>query len=339
MITLPRIAVAFLSLAFCLPLAAQPKKILVTGASGDELREMQSVAPSARIVGVESDDLLREVADADALVGTVSAELVRAGSKLKWVQIRSAGVERYLHLAPPDLRDSDIVLTNGRIIQGPEIADHAFALLLANTRGLTRFWPNQQQAAWKREPGGLVELRGKTAVVVGVGGIGTQIAVRAHAFGMRVIGVDPKDIPYQPYLATVVRPDRLDEVLPEADVLFIAAPHTPESHQMIGPQQFDLLPRGAYFIAVSRGKTYDMDALVKALDSQRLAGAGVDVTDPEPLPEDHPLWKFANVVITPHIAGASDEIGRRRLDLIKENIRRFVNGEPLLNVVDKQRGY
>jgi phosphoglycerate dehydrogenase-like enzyme len=137
----------------------------------------------------------------------------------------------------------------------------------------------------------------------------------------------------------VVDPERLDEVLPEAHVLFIAAPHTPASDKMIGPSQFDLLPKGAYFVAVSRGKVYDMDALVKSLDSRRLAGAGVDVTDPEPLPSAHPLWKFPNVIITPHIAGGSDGVDLRRLDLYKENIRRFVDGEPLLNVVDKRKGY
>ncbi len=320
---------------------AQPKKILYFGASPEAAAELQAAVPAdkARIVRVEQNDLMREIGDADAIIGTISPELVRAGKKLRWVQVGSAGVERYLHLSEPDLRDSDIVLTNAKIIQGPEIADHAFALLLALTRGLTHYIPAKQQEKWERSRAGLIELRDKTAVVVGVGGIGTQIAVRAKAFGMTVIGVDPKDIPMMPSVDRFVKPDRIDEVLPQADVVFMAAPHTPESNRMIGSRQFELMKPGSYFIAVSRGKTYDMDALVKALDSRKLAGAGVDVTDPEPLPAGHPLWKFPNVVITAHVAGGSDRIGRRRMELFKENVRRFVNGEPLLNVVDKQKGY
>jgi phosphoglycerate dehydrogenase-like enzyme len=156
---------------------------------------------------------------------------------------------------------------------------------------------------------------------------------------MDVIGVDPEDIPYAPFLKRVVKPDQLDEVLPQADVVFISAPHTPQSHKMIGAKQFDLIKPGAYFIAVSRGALYDMDALVHALDSRRLAGAGVDVTDPEPLPKGHPLWKFENAIITPHIAGRSDKDRARIQALVRENILRFAEGKTLLNVVDKQKGY
>jgi len=330
---------ACLALWALAPLAAQPKKILVTGLAPDQVAELQAAAPGARIVAAAPERLLDEIPDADAIIGTISPELVRAGKRLKWVQIGSAGVERYLHLSTPELRDSDIVLTNCKIIQGPEIADHAFALLLALTRGVNRYLDAQKQEDWARSRFPLIELRDKTAVIVGVGGIGMQIAVRAKACGMKVIGVDPEDIPYAPHLDELVRPDRLDRVLPRADVLFISAPHTPASHRMIGPQQFELLKKGAYFIAVSRGQLYDGEALVKALDSQRLAGAGLDVTNPEPLPKGHPLWKFPNVVITPHVAGGSDGVGRRRLELYKENIRRFLAGEPLLNVVDKQKGY
>jgi phosphoglycerate dehydrogenase-like enzyme len=175
--------------------------------------------------------------------------------------------------------------------------------------------------------------------VIGVGGIGTQIAVRANAFGMDVIGVDPEDVPYAPFLKKVVRPDQLDEVLPQADVVFVSAPHTPASHKMVGPKQFEMMKQNSYFIAVSRGGLYDMGGLVKALDSKRLAGAGVDVTDPEPLPAGHALWKFENAIITPHIAGRSDKDRARMVGTIKENIRRFAEGQPLLNVVDKRKGY
>jgi len=176
-------------------------------------------------------------------------------------------------------------------------------------------------------------------VVIGVGGIGSQIAQRAHSFGMKVIGVDPKDVAPGMTVSKIVTPDHLDEVLPLADVVFVSAPLTPQSRHMMGPKQFELLKKDTYFIAVSRGGLYDTPALVKALDSKRLAGAGLDVTDPEPLPKGHALWNFQNVVITPHIAGQSPGSFERRLGVIKENLGRFTRGERMVNIVDKQRGF
>jgi len=154
-----------------------------------------------------------------------------------------------------------------------------------------------------------------------------------------VIGVDPKDVPLNYFVSRVVPPDRLEAELPEADVVFMAAPLTSQSQGMMGSRQFGLMKKGSYFIAVSRGRTYDSDALLQALKAGRLAGAGLDVTNPEPLPKGHPLWKLENVIITPHIAGQSDGVEARRMALIVENVTRFVRGEPLLNVVDKKKGY
>jgi len=332
----------FLSLvAFANPMAeAQAKKILLSNPDPEMLKELQSVTPSARVVPVTQQTIMQEIGDADAMIGEITPEQVRAGKKLRWVQTMSAGVERLLHRTETtDLRDSQIVLTNNQIVQGPEIADHAMAMLLTLSRGIHTFLAQKQQELWQPRPYAGIELNGRTAVVIGVGGIGTQIAFRAWAHGMDVIGVDPEDIPYMPILKKVVKPDQLDTVLPVADVVFVSAPHTLLSHKMMGPKQFDLLKKGAYFIAVSRGGLYDLDAVVRGLETKQLAGVGVDVTDPEPLPKGHPLWKCANAVITPHIAGRSDRDQARMVGTIKENIRRFVEGKPLVNVVDKQKGY
>ena len=269
-------------------------------------------------------------------MGTFSEEIFRAGKKLKWVHTYSAGVDPYRY---PDFLKSDITLTNSKIVQGPEIADHAFALLLALTRGLTGAIANRTKEEWGRGGYKAIELRGKTAVIIGLGGIGTQIAERAHAFGMKVIGVDPKEIPLTTYVSQVVPPDRLDTVVPLADVVFTAVPHTPESEGMMGERQFQSMKKDSYFIAVSRGKIYSQPALIKALDERRLAGAGLDVTVPEPLPKGNALWKFENVIITPHVATVSDGILARRQQLVRDNVERFVKGEPLRNVVGKVRGY
>lgn len=321
--------------------SAQTRKILLESEDQPLLKQLQSASPRAVIVPVTEKNVMQEIGDADAFIGNIKPAQVRAGKKLQWVQVMSAGVERVLHLSGGnDLRDSRIVLTNNQIVQGPEIADHAMAMLLMLTRHLHTFYGNQRQELWQPPrpfPG--IELNGRTALILGVGGIGTQIAFRAWAHGMNVIGVDPEDIPYMPVISKVVKPDRLDEVLPEADVVFVAAPHTEMSHKMMGPRQFELMKKNGYFVAVSRGGLYDMNGLVKVLETKHLAGAGVDVTDPEPLPKGHPLWKFANVIITPHIAGRSDKDRARMVDTIKENIRRFVEGRPLVNVVDKQKGY
>lgn len=304
-----------------------------------EYSAIKKAAPNVNLVMPEPDKLNAEIVDADAVVGTITREQVLIAKKLKWVQVNAAGVENFVSI--PELRNSPIALTNMKIVQGIEIADHAFALLLGLTRRIdvavanraTETWPNL--ATYGRP----LELYGKTAVIIGVGGIGTQIAVRAKAFGMTVIGVDPNDIPYVPYLDRAVPPDRLDDVLPEADVVFISAPHTPATDKMISAPQFAKMKQGVLFIAVSRGKIYDNLALAEALKSGHVAGAGLDVTETEPLPKGHPLWTSGRAIITPHIAGRSDGDAARYHEVQLENVIRFGRGERLRNVVDKEKGY
>jgi phosphoglycerate dehydrogenase-like enzyme len=337
-------------------LFAQSKKIVVVGLSASDLQELQKANPGARIVpglppeqaGVtpvtpdaptadaQRKELLSQVADADAFIGGPTAEVIRAGKKLKWVQVLSAGVETYRY---PELMESDILLTNGKKIASPCIADHAFAMLLGLTRKMTHFISVRPKEEWVREDYALLELKDKTAVVIGVGGIGSNVARRAWAFDMKVIGVDIQQMNPTPFVERFVYPDRLNEVLPQADVVFMCVPDTPKSQGMMGPEQFKLMKKGSFFIAVSRGKTYSLNGLVEGLDSKRLAGAGVDVTDPEPLPKGHPLWKFENVIITPHIATQCDGEIPRRMAMLKENIARFVKGEQLINLVNKQEGF
>ena len=339
-------------------LCAQSKKVVVMGQPESLVADLRSVKPSnvnivhitdpdsdADVVAIVADSpedmarqkaLLKEVSDADAIIGAPSPEVVNAAKKLKWLQITSAGVEPYLI---PEIVNSDIVMTNAKTLSAPAIADHGFGMLLALTRKLNHFIAVRPQEEWERKNFELQELEGKTAVVIGTGGIGSNVGRRAKAFGMTVIGVDPKEFPTRQSFDRMVYPDRLDQVIPEADVVFLCVPHTKESEKMYGPSQFERMKRGSYFIALSRGKIYDLPALVKALDSRHLAGAGVDVTDPEPLPKGHALWKFDNVVITPHIATQGEGGTPRRIELYKDNIVRFGAGEQLRNVVDKQKGY
>ena len=185
----------------------------------------------------------------------------------------------------------------------------------------------------------MIELRHKTMLIIGLGGIGSQVAQRAAAFGMRVLGVDPKDIPLSRDVEEVVVPDQLHRVLPEADVVVSCVPHTPASEGMLGPAEFAAMKEGVYVVNVSRGKVIQTGALLAALRSGKVRAAGLDVTDPEPLPAGHPLWKMDNVIITPHVATRSDRSGERLANLIRDNIERFVTGRPLRHVVDKASGY
>ncbi len=320
---------------------AQTKKV-IANLPPEMVKELAVSAPNVRIVAARGADLAKEVVDADAMVGVqLTPELFKQARQLKWLHISSAGVEAHGGQVGlfPALIDSDVVVTNAKNVYGPQIADHAFALLLAITRRLNVTIPRQHLEEWPPGRSGMVELEGKTAVIIGVGGIGSHIAQRAHGFGMKVIGVDIRDIPTGETVQRVVPPDMLDSVLPEADVVFVSVPHTKKSENMMGAREFELMKKGSYFIAMSRGMTYDHAALVKALDDQRLAGAGLDVTHPEPLPKGDPLWKFPNVVITPHTSGGSDNLEGRLRYLVKENIRRFGAGLPLLNVVNKKEGF
>lgn len=249
----------------------------------------------------------------------------------------SAGVEETL--ADPVVRNADFILTNMKIVQGPQIADHAMALLLNFTRDLKHFNDQMKQGFIRKPDLPMIQLRGKTVLVVGLGGIGTQVAERAFAFGMRVLAVDPKDIPFMRAVDYVGKPDQLNELLAEADVVINCTPHTPETEKMFGPEQFARMKDGVYFINVSRGAIVDTEALTAALQSGKVRAAGLDVTDPEPLPSDHPLWSMTNVTITPHLATLSDGRVEQYLELYQENIERFLTDRPLRNVVDKQRRY
>ncbi len=325
------------------PLMALDVKVLVSPEQKRQLAELERSLPNLELVAAKPEQALDLIGDCDAIIGLGyggprSRQIIQAGKKLRWVHSTSAGVENTVWI--PELKDSDIVLTNAKIFQGPEIADHAFGLLLTLTRNL-KHYNRRMDEGWERITPELpiIELRRKTMLIVGLGGIGTQIAQRASAFDMRVLAVDPKDIPLMHIVERVVRPDQLHEVLPQADVVVSSVPHTPASEGMFGEKEFALMKDGVYFVNVSRGKVVQTEALVEALRSGKVLAAGLDVTNPEPLPKGHPLWKMKNVIITPHIATVSVQSRTRLLELIRSNIERFVSGKPLLNVVNKAKGY
>ncbi len=291
--------------------------------------------PEIDWVIVPRESVLAVIGTADAFIGSPTPAMIRAGARLRWVQAQSGGIDELLF---PELRDRPIVLTSAKIVKGPAMADHAMGLLLLLTRQLWRAVEARAREEWAGtyEP---IELRGKTALIVGLGGAGTQVAERAFASGMRIIATDPKDIPIMRAVERVERPERLAELLPLADVIFLTAPLTKQTFRLLGDREFSLMKPGVYLVNVARGELVDTDALVRALQAGRLGGAGLDVVSPEPLPPGHPLWRMKNVILTPHIAGQSDHGPELRSQLIIENAHRFARGLPLRNVVDKALGY
>jgi len=306
-------------------------------------REVERLAPHLRVIaGLSREQALGRAAEAHAVDASYATpEFLRAASNLVWVQSQSAGVDRYLSVK--ELVETDrIVLTNMRGIHGPAIADHVFAMLLALTRDLPVHLAGRADGRWNEDGSGVlrpIALKGRTLLVVGLGGIGTEIARRGHGFDMRVLGIRRGDDPAPPFVERVAKPTELLALLPQADVVAIAVPLTAETTGMFDRAAFAAMKPASFLVNIGRGKVVDTDALLAALTSGKLAGACLDVTDPEPLPGDHPLWKLPNVVITPHVSSVAELTDDRRWALFLENLRRFDAGEPLLNVVDKRVGY
>lgn len=305
--------------------------------------ELARVAPHVDlVVDLSVQEALRRAAEAHgADASYATPEFLRAAEKLVWVQAGSAGVDRYV--AIPEIAEPErLVLTNMSGIHGPAIADHVFAMLLALTRDLPVHLAGRSSGTWKREGSGVltpIALQDRTLLVVGLGSIGTEIARRGKGFGMRVIATRRSDAPSPDYVEHVGKPEELLALLPRADVVAIALPLTDETKGLFGRKAFEAMKKGSYLVNIGRGKIVDTDALVGMLESGHLAGACLDVTDPEPLPSDHRLWKLPNVVITPHVSADAELTDERRWALLRENLRRFDAGEPLLNVVDKRAGY
>ncbi len=317
----------------------EPRKIVVR-ATDELVGELRRLWPDIDFVQVTTQaEAIEQAGAAEAIIGICSAEVLDAAVDASWIQVFSAGVERCVALE--QVASTEVVLTNMQKIASPVLAEHAVAMVMALGRGLVPYGKLMATGEWRR--GGPAaprkqEISGKTLLVVGLGGIGTEVARRAAALGMRVVGTRRSSRDGPDFVDYVGLSNELHELAAEADFIVNALPLTPETTGIFDQEFFADAKRGSYFISVGRGASVVTDDLVQALETGQLAGAGLDVTDPEPLPADHRLWQIENVIITPHVAGRGG--GRERHDtLIKENTRRFVAGDKLLNVVDPQRGY
>jgi phosphoglycerate dehydrogenase-like enzyme len=298
--------------------------------------QVAAAVPELRVVVAEDDaHAAGVIAQADAAFGTIAPALLGKAGRLRWLQAPQAAPPAGYYY--PELIAHPVAVTNFREIYNDHIGAHIMAFVLAFARGLHYYLPRQLRREWRREPldTGVIHLPDATMLIVGVGGIGAETARLAAAFGMRVIGVDARRREAPPGLGELHGADGLDALLPRADFVVLTVPHTPATEGFMNRARFQRMKRGAFFINIGRGKTTRLDDLLAALRAGEIAGAGLDVFEEEPLPADHPLWTMPGVLITPHTAGFGPYLDERRLEILVDNCRRFVAGQPLRNAVDK----
>jgi phosphoglycerate dehydrogenase-like enzyme len=332
------------------------KMVLFPPVDDDRLEKIRSAAGEMAVVNAQSDaEALKEIADAEAFFGKMTPELLAAAANLEWVQSPTASLEHYLF---PELVSHPCRLSNMRGLFSDVIADHVMGFVLCFARNLHLYLRQQQEHRWEplggekarttfaQGPGHVtaidrahLHLGDCTLGVVGVGHIGKEICLRASSFGMKLLGVDPVRRSVDEVLLDVWPTERLPELLERSDFVVIAAPHTPQTEKMFGVKEFQQMKPTARLLNIGRGAIVDLAALTSALQTGEIAGAALDVAEQEPLQADHPLWDMPDVIITPHIAAASPRIAERHLETLLENIRRFVQGEEPITLVDKQRWF
>jgi phosphoglycerate dehydrogenase-like enzyme len=285
----------------------------------------------------------KELADADVVFTfSLRPEQFREATRLRWIHSPAAAVHQFLF---PELVKSDVILTNAREVHGPVVAEHVMALIFALAKRIPQSVRFQQEHIWGQEilweeHAAPAEVAGAILGLVGLGSIGRNVAKRASALGMKVIGVREHANSEKPEFVHEVLPSsRLNEMLGRADYVVLAAPVTAATRGMIGREQIPRMKPEGYLINVGRGPLIDEAALIEALRQRKIAGAALDVFDQEPLPADSPFWDLENVLITPHTAGMTTKLWERHHSLFSENLRRFLRGEPLLAIVNKEQGY
>ncbi|MGZ8525402.1 MAG: D-2-hydroxyacid dehydrogenase [Chitinophagaceae bacterium] len=319
---------------------AGPIKIICT--SNFSLQEQEKIKSVAKNIDLQvvPDPSSPALEEAEAIIGDVHGSVLQRAKNLKWVQVLHAGVENM----PKEMKTHPLVLTNMQKVFAPVIAESAIALLLSLTRGIVQFaMPNFNQKKWMGSPPSgikLDDLYNKTIGIVGMGGIGSETARRLHhGFNMHVLATDAKPLHKPDFVDELHDPSWLMEMVPKVDVLMSAAPLTKETREMFNEEVFSKMNPNSYFINVSRGGLVKQDALIDALKSKKIRGAGLDVATPEPLPADNPLWSCPNLIITAHNSTQAPVRYERMFGQVLENVRRFSLGLPLMNVVDKEKGY
>lgn len=314
-------------------------KILVVLPVENRHKELlRSCAEGAQMEFIPAKDLTKQlIQDADIIIGNVSPELLRGTGRLKWLQLNSAGTDGYTE---DGILPEGALLTNATGAYGLAISEHMIGALLCIMKKLHLYGADQQKHVWG-DHGNVTSIYGSRTLVVGFGDIGSEFAVRMNALGSRVTGIRRNQTEKPDYLEALYQMDALAECLRTADIVAACLPGTEETYHIFDRNAFAKMKKGAYFLNVGRGNAVDSYALAEALNSGHLAGASVDVTEPEPLPKEHPLWDAKNLLITPHISGNYhlQETHERIIQIAADNLARFMQGRELRNIVDFATGY
>lgn len=284
-------------------------------------------------------DMPAQIADAAVFFGWLRQHEWDAAQALRWVQSPSSGVDYFLQVE--GLAESDVVLTNAKGTHGACLAEHALAMIFTFTRGIKASIQAQRDHRWANAEirPTMIELTHGTLGILGFGTVGRALAERAQAFNMRILAVDAYPGAKPDHVERLAGLDGLEAMLRQSDYVVVTVPRTPETLNMLDAERLSWLKPSAILVCVSRGGIIDQAALVEALQAGRLAAAALDVVHPEPLPADSPLWDMENVLITPHTAGGSQFEVPYIWDIFEDNLGRYLRGEALRNVVDKQLGF
>lgn len=309
------------------------------GVAESDLAQICEIMPGYDVRITQDRDEIVSLRDkVEILAGWPAPDLLVSAPNLRWYQQWSAGSDWLAR--HPEAVERPFLLTNASGVHPVQIAEHVFALMLAFVRKLPQVIRQQGEHRWQAPPGEtLDELYQRTLLVIGLGAIGERIARVGNALGMRVFGTRRSVVDQQPWVDAVYAPDRLPEILPQADFVVLAAPLTSETTHMVGERELRAMKGTAFVVNIGRGKLIDEAALVRALQEGWIAGAGLDVFETEPLPPGSPLWAMENVIVTPHYAGASPRYYERAMPIFLDNLRRYREGQPLRNLVDKGVGY
>jgi phosphoglycerate dehydrogenase-like enzyme len=307
--------------------------VLVTSVTDDQLAQIRAAAPSAKVERVDGQQIESMIDTAHVVAGRVSADGLARARDLRWVHSWAAGPD---HQIFPEMVASPVTLTCSKGNGAVPLAEHAVMLMLLLNRDALSWLRAQQERRWEHRPHG--ELNGLTCGIIGLGFSGVDLARKAKAFHMTVLGVRRNPQPTE-FVDEVVGPADLHTILPRVDFLVVTAPYTPETRGLLGEREFRAMKPSAYYINFSRGGIADDDALLTALQNGWIAGAGIDAHGQEPLPADSAFWTAPNTIITPHNGATTPQTRQRGVDIFADNLARFVADQPLVNLVDKQAGY
>ena len=299
--------------------------------------EIRELAPDLGLKIVDSSSDYAEVLEASEIVfGWPKTDLLKKAKNLKWLHLPSAGVDRYAN--KEIYQNQDIILTNSSGVYGKPIAEHVFAMILAHNRNLIDYAYDKKEKKWQRK-NDIKDLFNSTVGILGLGDIGSTIAKRAKAWGAEVLALKRTVAELPDYVDQIYLNQDLDKMLKKSDYVILTLPGTPATEEIIGREELQIMKESAFIVNIGRGSLIEQDALIEALEADWIAGAGLDVTDPEPLPEASKLWELENVILTPHTSGFSPTNDQRRFELFKENLRFYLKNEDLINQVDFELKY